>query len=85
MPGRPTRVWLTLGAATLASWALAERHWAGKLTALVIMLIAAYKVRLVFLNFMELRSAPWPWRPIFESWIGISTLMICAMYWYGRI
>jgi hypothetical protein len=49
-----TRAWLALIAATLAVFALVENDAPARGATVAIILIAAFKVRLVFLHFMEL-------------------------------
>ena len=72
-------VWLSLLAATLASWWLAERHGAGAWTVPLVMLIAAGKARAVVLHFMELKAATLAWRLVFEAWVLLSTGMIAGL------
>lgn len=50
--------WLILVAATLVSWAVGAEHGTGSAVGVVVLGIAAIKVRLVGLDFMELRHAP---------------------------
>lgn len=49
-----------------------------------ILIITFAKIRFVFLDFMELRTAPRPLRLVFEVW----TIAICAiligLYWLGE-
>jgi heme/copper-type cytochrome/quinol oxidase subunit 4 len=79
-----TAVWMLLMAATAVSWSLAEgRYLTGVATVVLIIAVAAFKVRLVFLNFMELRTAGPPWRVIFESWIIACAAVICGFYFYA--
>ena len=54
--------WLILVAATLVSWAVGAEHGTGSLVGVVVLGIAAIKVRLVGLDFMELRHAPFALR-----------------------
>ena len=60
--------WLVLIAATLVSWVVGADHGTGSMAAVVVLAIAAIKVRLVGLDFMELRHAPIPLRAAFESY-----------------
>ena len=76
-----TRAWLALVAVTLASFALAEGAASPKFAATVVMIIAAFKVRLVIVHFMELRWRPLPWRVLFECWTAAITLVIVGGYW----
>jgi heme/copper-type cytochrome/quinol oxidase subunit 4 len=79
---RATRVWLLLVLATLLTYGLAEGHGVSARTATTAaLLIAAFKARLVFLDFMELRTAPWPWRLAFEAWAVVSVVAILGGYW----
>jgi hypothetical protein len=66
--GRAGVSWLVLIAATLLSYALGAEHGVGSVMVVVILGIAAVKVRLVGLDFMELRSAPTPLRAVFEGY-----------------
>lgn len=79
-----TVIWLVLVCATIAGWALAENHGAGRWTVASVMLFALFKARLVFLHFMELKVAPLGWRLIFEAWIAACVAMIVVMHWIGR-
>ena len=76
-----TRVWLVLVALTLASFALAEGADSPRLAATAVVLIAAFKVRLVFIYFMELEWQPLPWRLLFELWTVASAVIIIGGYW----
>lgn len=43
---------------------------------IVVLLVAAFKVRIVFLDFMEVRGAPWWLRAICEGWLAIVTIVL---------
>ena len=73
-----TIVWALLVTATLTVYALAESAAGGRYAALAIVFIAEFKIRLVFLWFMELRSGAMPWRLVADCWIGLVTLIIAA-------
>ena len=60
--------WLVLIAATLLSYALGAEHGVGSTVVVVVFGIAAIKVRLIGLDFMELRGAPIPLRVAFEGY-----------------
>ncbi|MDX9786545.1 MAG: cytochrome C oxidase subunit IV family protein [Desulfobacterales bacterium] len=81
-----TRVWLTLMAVTILSWWLAE-HQANpaKIAATAVILIAAFKVRLVFIYFMELKWKPKPWRVVYELWTVAITVIIVGAYWLSEL
>ncbi|MCG7593115.1 cytochrome C oxidase subunit IV family protein [Mycobacterium sp. PSTR-4-N] len=74
--------WLVLVAATLLSWALGADHGTGSMVAVAVLGIAAIKVRLVGLDFMELRHAPIPLRAAFEAYcIGMWALLSGLYLW----
>jgi heme/copper-type cytochrome/quinol oxidase subunit 4 len=75
------RVWLVLVLLTSTSFALAERAPSAGLAATAVVLIAALKVRLVFVHFMELRWRPLPWRLVFELWTLAAAAIIVCGYW----
>ena len=85
LPRKASLVWLFLMAATLCSWWLAESHGAGEWTVPAVMLVAALKGRAVMLHFMELMTAPWIWRLVFEVWIWLCTGTIAVLYWGSRL
>lgn len=65
-----TAVWATLAAATVATWLLARGGAVSPVeTVSLVMIIAAFKARLIVLHFMGLKHAPRPYRLIFEVWI----------------
>jgi hypothetical protein len=66
--GRAGVSWLVLIAATLLSYALGADHGVGSVVVVVVLGIATVKVRLIGLDFMELRSAPIPLRAVFEGY-----------------
>ena len=72
--------WLILVAATLASWALGADHGTGSLVAVAVLAIAAVKVRLVGLDFMELRHAPIPLRAAFEVYCVALWALLSGIY-----
>ena len=63
--------WLILVAATIVSWAVGAEHGTGSAVAVLVLAIAAVKVRLVGLDFMELRHAPIPLRAAFRAVIRL--------------
>jgi hypothetical protein len=75
-------VFLALTALTLVSWFLAEGTLAAPLAATIVVLIGSIKIRLVFINFMELKNNVQPWRFLFELWLGLVTISVLLGYWY---
>jgi heme/copper-type cytochrome/quinol oxidase subunit 4 len=71
--------------AGLLSWALTEEANAVRLATTVVVLIAAFKVRLVVIYFMELQWRARPWRIVFELWTLGITAIILGGYWFGKI
>lgn len=83
---RTTLIWLLLMLATLLSWHLGHGAAPGDRdggASAAILVIALVKARFVFLEFMELRGAPWPLRLAFEAWAVLVCLALIALYWSG--
>jgi hypothetical protein len=72
--------WLVLIAATLLSYALGAEHGIGSTVVVVVFGIAAIKVRLIGLDFMELRGAPMPLRVTFESYCLALWAVLSGLY-----
>jgi heme/copper-type cytochrome/quinol oxidase subunit 4 len=65
-----TGVWLLLITVTVFAWWLIDAHHvSASVASVAVLCIAALKVRLVFLHFMELSKAPFHWRIAFEVWV----------------
>ncbi len=75
-----TRAWLALVLATLVVFALIENDAPARIATIAIVLIAAFKVRLVFLYFMELASGAMPWRLVAEVWVAVVACLILGAY-----
>lgn len=76
-----SRVWLLLMLATIVTtWWLSKDAFSAKVGTVSIFLIAAFKVRLVLLHFMELRHAPVPLRLVFEAWVLVVTAAVVGIY-----
>ena len=75
-----TRAWLALVVATLVVFALIENDAPARTATVAIVLLAAFKVRLVFLYFMELASGAMPWRLVAEVWVAVVTCLILGAY-----
>lgn len=77
----PTVVWSVLMTATiLTTWVLSKDAFAATAGTCGTLALAAWKVRLVVLDFMELRHAPWPLRIAFEAWSAAVPAMIFGFY-----
>jgi hypothetical protein len=72
--------WLILIAATLISFTVGAEHGAGAAIVVVVLGIAAIKVRLIGLDFMELRHAPIPLRAIFEAYCVLLWAVLSGLY-----
>jgi hypothetical protein len=72
--------WVVLLAATLLSYALGAEHGVGSAVVVVVFGIAAIKVRLIGLDFMELRSAPLPLRVAFEAYCLVLWAVLSGLY-----
>lgn len=76
-----TIVWAVLMVATIVStWMLSKDAFSPLVATVGIYLIAAYKIRMVILRFMEIKHAPRPWRLYFEAWTVVVTGMILVYY-----
>ena len=81
---RTTVIWLILVAITAISWETSVGHAdADRFVTLAVLVVAFVKMRLIGLEFMELRHAPLPLRLLFEVWVvGVGTAIV-ALYWLG--
>ena len=83
---RITPIWLTLILATVMSWEFGHGFGFGahfNYGTVAVLVIAFIKVRFVFLDFMELRTAPWPLRLTFEAWSLVVCGTLIGLYWPG--
>jgi hypothetical protein len=77
---RSTAVWVLLVAATIMSWAIGMEHGTGSAIAMVVLAVAAVKVRFVGLDFMELRNAPVFLRSMLEGYCAVLWCVLAGMY-----
>lgn len=82
---RLTLVWLVLSAVTVVTWLLghAERSLGGRATsivALVVLVIAFVKVRLIISHFMDVRTGPTWLRLFADVWLLVVGGTITALY-----
>lgn len=76
-----TLVWAVLMVATCVStWMLSKDSFSPEVGTIAIMLIAAVKVRLVIMHFMEVRRAPLALRFVCEAWLLAVTGLIVVVY-----
>jgi len=69
-----------MAATITTTWILSKDTFAATVGTVCTLALAGWKVRLVVLDFMELRHAPWPLRIAFEAWsVGVPA-MICGFY-----
>jgi len=80
--GTASFVWVALMLATCAStWWLKSGASTSMAATAAILVIAAVKVRLVMIHFMELKDAPLKWRLFFEAWVVVFSSVILAGFW----
>lgn len=79
-------VWLILLAATTVSWfiGLGSGFSDQKLNSCAIIVVAFIKVRLVMLEFMELRHAPSGLRWLAEAWLIVVCSALVLIYFLQR-
>ena len=82
---RSGRTWLLLVLATLAAFELSCHAEFGRYAGLSALLMAYIKGRLVVLDFMELRRAPFIWRAMSEAWLLVVSILIAAAFLWGSI
>lgn len=81
---RAALIWLVLIIATSASWWLGVHHIGGLentegAVGAVVILIAMIKVRLVAINFMEIRHAPTPLRVLVELYCAVVLIALVTI------
>ena len=86
LQSRITGIWVGLIVATGLSWQFGHGfgfeekfHYA---TA-AILIVTFVKIRFIFLDFMELRTAPRPLRMAFEVWAVSICVILIGLYWLG--
>lgn len=81
---RITWVWSALVALTVAAWILG--HDVGlrdaSFASVAVIVLAFVKVRLVALDFMELRHAPEGVRWAVEVWCVVVCAALCGLFWW---
>jgi heme/copper-type cytochrome/quinol oxidase subunit 4 len=79
----PTLAWVMLIGLTLLSVALFESGWLGRMSSVLIVLIAAVKSRLVIIHYMEATRAARHWRFLYETWNFAVSATIVIGYLLG--
>lgn len=77
---RKAALWLVLVGLTIVSLELFQGIAGGnrQITAAAVIVIAFIKVRIVGLDYMEIRNAPRLLRVLFELWVGTVLLLIIS-------
>jgi len=86
LQSRVTGIWVGLLVATGLSWQFGHGFGFGEkfhYATAAILIITFVKIRFVFLDFMELRTAPWPLRMAFEVWAVSVCVILIGLYWLG--
>ena len=79
---RISLVWLLLVFASFLSWdSLSVAQGYVRAAHVAVLVIAFFKVRLVGLQFMELRYAPRWCRSAFEAWLTIVCIILLVLVW----
>ncbi len=86
LQSRVTGIWVGLIVATMLSWQFGHGFGFGEQShyaTAAILIITFVKIRFVFLDFMELRTAPLPLRIAFEVWAVSVCAILIGLYWLG--
>ena len=81
-----TVVWLLLIVATALSWQFGHGFGFGEQMhygTIAVIIISFIKVRFIYLDFMELKTAPPALRWVVEAWAFIVCLTLIGLYWTG--
>ena len=86
LQSRVTVIWVGLLVATGLSWQFGHGFGFGEkfhYATAAILIVTFVKIRFVFLDFMELRTAPRPLRIAFEVWAVSICVTLIGLYWLG--
>ncbi len=86
LQSRVTAIWVGLLVATGLSWQFGHGFGFGEkfhYATAAILIVTFVKIRFVFLDFMELRTAPRPLRMAFEVWAVSVCVTLIGLYWLG--
>lgn len=84
---RITLYWVLLTVLTGLTWIIGDGSSAVtgvKYAAVILMVIAAIKVRTIVLHFMEMATAPLPLRVLFEGWVVLVFVVVISLYLFGE-
>ena len=76
-----TVIWAVLAAASIAGFALAEGLAPARIAATLAVLIAAAKINLIMVHYMDLNWSHRPLRPLLAVWLAVVTLILLGGYW----
>lgn len=81
----PRPIWLTwgilIGATVLTTWVLTADAVDHRVALIAMLSVAAWKVRLVMTDFIELHRAPLAGRLLFEGWAIVVPLALLILLW----
>ena len=81
----PRPIWLTwgllVGATVVTTWVLTADTVDARWALIAMMAVAAWKVRLVMTDFIELNRAPLAGRLLFEGWAVLVPLVLAILLW----
>lgn len=82
---RTNIVWMMLSAVTVVSWGLASLRGRSEFSAstavtVAVLLIAAFKVRLIIQEFMEVRFGPSWLRRLTDGWLAALLAAVLVLY-----
>lgn len=74
-------VWAILVGASMLGFWLAEGHASARVAASAAIILAAFKIHLVFEQYMELRWHHRPLRLMLAGWLAVVTATLLGGYW----
>ena len=85
---KTTLIYLSLVLLTIFSWWLVDNYVpdnfnADQYVSVGLLLVAFFKVRLVIMHFMEISTAPFLLRAIFETWVVVVATVTIGLYLSG--
>ncbi|KLL09694.1 MULTISPECIES: cytochrome C oxidase subunit IV family protein [Protofrankia] len=74
-------VWWVLAALTTGSFVVIEGGLVTSIAAVLVIVMTAYKVRLIILHFIEARHGPAIWRLLYLTWAFVmATIIVVGHY-----